>query len=554
MYDEISPEIAALLEHAEKSLPSGTTLSIDADLPDIEDTSTNKSQNVNPVNLNIKGFAEITDFFSQTPLDVFADSAYYKTALSGENDSSQRLHAILTKYLTCKDPKDRSVYRQQLIPIYWDFIRSVAKKMVNASTPLPKKLLVRFGAILPTLLNDEQKDLFSSVFMDNHHGEPIYYIDEWFRDIARGIVGLSATDEARPKKKGGKSGNNIDDTSKLMQLQSKNSSKLQSAESLLLSKENERSMAEAELKSKVEQLCDHIPLMDISGHKAPLNDLQKRLFNEITEKLKQLQRIDKDLNLYISEYREAKEISTSLQQKLDEAGDFSEDIDTSNLDTEIATIRQMAKMTVGRQGNHFPILTREFFHCTPRGTGFRENVLATLAWIESIDPGAFCRIHRNQSNRIVPYVILVPTYGDSGLCWEPFDRYNRTSSRGRIVIPMYPKNLQIAVLTAVADLRWQVAKEKASYHWMEEGLTGQYYMWFASQKLKGDVKDYFIEDYVSWITKESEGVQRLEKDVRGVFWRYVPFAQEIKDTLKTRSPIYQELYQRDINRSMSDGY
>jgi len=64
----------------------------------------------------------------------------------------------------------------------------------------------------------------------------------------------------------------------------------------------------------------------------------------------------------------------------------------------------MAKMTVGRQGNHFPLLTREFFHCMPRQTGYRENVIDLMAKIESIDPGAFCRVHKNNQNRIVPYV------------------------------------------------------------------------------------------------------------------------------------------------------
>ena len=162
--------------------------------------------------------------------------------------------------------------------------------------------------------------------------------------------------------------------------------------------------------------------------------------------------------------------------------------------------------------------------------------------------------HKNVSNRIVPFVILIPTYGDRGFCWEPFDRYNRITSRGRIAVPMYPKDLRIALLTAVADLRWQVAKEKASYYWMEEGLTGQYYQWLVTQKLKGDVKDYFIEDYVLWMTKESEGVQRLDKEVRGIFWRHMPFSQEIKEKLKIRSLVYQELYQRDLNRAMSDGY
>ena len=75
-----------------------------------------------------------------------------------------------------------------------------------------------------------------------------------------------------------------------------------------------------------------------------------------------------------------------------------------------------------------------------------------------------------------------------------------------------------------------------------------------SQKLKGDIKDYFIKDYVLWMTKESDGVQRLEKETRAIFWRHIPFAQEVKEKLRTRSLTYQELYQRDLNRAMSDGY
>ena len=177
-----------------------------------------------------------------------------------------------------------------------------------------------------------------------------------------------------------------------------------------------------------------------------------------------------------------------------------------------------------------------------------------MAWVESIDPEAFCRTYKNRLNRIIPYVILLPTYGDSGMCWEPFDKFNRASSRGRIAIPMYPKNLQNAVLVGIADFRWQVAKEKASFYWMEEGITGNYYQWFQKMKMKGDVKDFFISDYITWITKESEGTQRLDKELRGIFWRHLPFSQPIKEKLKTRNFVYQELYQRDVNRAMSDGY
>ena len=73
-------------------------------------------------------------------------------------------------------------------------------------------------------------------------------------------------------------------------------------------------------------------------------------------------------------------------------------------------------------------------------------------------------------------------------------------------------------------------------------------------KLKGDLKDAFIQDYIAWMTKESEGIQKLDKELRGIFWRHMPFSKAVKEKLKTRSFVYQELYQRDINRSMSDGY
>jgi len=73
-------------------------------------------------------------------------------------------------------------------------------------------------------------------------------------------------------------------------------------------------------------------------------------------------------------------------------------------------------------------------------------------------------------------------------------------------------------------------------------------------KFKGDLKEFFINDYITWMTKESEAIQKLDKEVRGIFWRHIPFAQSVKDKLRDRSYAYQELYQRDVNRSLSDGY
>ncbi|QTQ13084.1 hypothetical protein HRQ91_00665 [Treponema parvum] len=506
------------------------------------------------VDLSKKEFAPIEKFFQDVPADFFDDPSYYKTALSGEDQSAQRLHSVLSKYLKCRDAQDRTVFRQRLVSAYWEFFRSIAPKMRLLSTPMPKRLLLRYGVLLPSLFTPEQKQMFAKAFIENTSDEPVFYVDEWFKEIASGRLPISATDEARPAHKAS-SPAEVDTAEQqyLLQLQTKNNGKLQNSESLLSVKENERSMLESELRNRIDMLLEHQPAIGLEPHKMPYSDLQKKLFSEINERLRALSRNDKELSANFKDFREAKEIQTSLQEKI-AAGPQLVEVRKSDIDTEMTTVRQMVKMTVGRQGNQFPIFSREFFHCLPKETGFRENVISILSWIESIDPGAFCRIHKNVPNRIVPFVLLVPSYGEFGFCWEPFDRYNRITSRGRIVIPMYPRNLQISILRAVADLRWQVAKEKASYYWMEEGLTGQYYQWIDSQKLKGDLKSFFIEDYILWMTKESTGVQRLEKTVRGIFWRHLPFPQSLKDELKKRSLAYAELYQKDINRAMSDGY
>jgi hypothetical protein len=489
-------------------------------------------------------FPEITKRFEANPHQDFEDPNYYKIALSGEGDIAQRVHRILQKYVHCKDPKDRGVYRQQLSTAYWDFLGGVARK-ATGQLPPPKKYLLRFGLLHPTFLSAESRNFFAKIVVQNELSLPIYYLDEWFRAVGIGTVANSATDEVRTAK----NNSNI----KLQQLLDKAVGKRDGARGLVKAKDEERSGLERNLLDRARLLTEHTTLAELPTIHAGYSEGQKRIFAEVQELLKLMIRADRDLDMFIRDYTQAEADVKTLQEKMAEAG-AAATVDFRAVETEFDTVRQMAKMTIGRQGNHFPVLSGEYFRSGPNDVGFRENVVSLLSRIESIDPEAFCRNYKNRLNRIPPFVVLLPTYGDLGVCWEPFDRHNRATSRGRIAVPMYPKSLTIALLSAVADLRWQVAKEKASYYWMEEGLTGNYYQWFTARKLKGDVKEYFVQDYIIWMTKESEGIQKLDKEIRGIFWRYMPFSQEIKEKLKGRSYTYQELYQRDVNRSLSDGY
>jgi hypothetical protein len=534
---EMDPELAALLG-------TGPATAVPPGFNDIFGEAPSDSKAESDVDITVEGFPKITKFYEDTPHDFFNDPNYYKTALSNEGDIAQRVHSILHKYLTAKDPKDRSVFRQQLLSPYWEFLLNVGRKSTARLAP-SKKFLLRYGILHPTFINTETRELFSKIILENDYNQPIYYMDEWLKAVGTSQVRASTTDEVKISSK------NVQ--SKLGQLLEKAQGKLDGTRALIKGKDKERQEIERILRDRLNAIFDHSPLREYSDVSDCLNERQKSAIAEIQNLLKELLRNDHDLERCISDFISAEADVHHIQDKIQAEGGAVE-IDMGALDTEFETIRQMAKMTCGRQGNHFPILTSEYFHCGPLDIATRENVIAMMAKIESIDAEAYCRVYRNKLIRIVPYVVLIPTYGDSGFCWEPFDRFNRATSRGRIVIPMYPKNLYIAILSAIADFRWQVAKEKASFYWMEEGLTGNYYNWFQSQKLRGDIKEYFINDYILWMTKEAEGIQKLPKDVRGTFWRHMPFTKEVKDKLKLRSLVYQELYQRDLNRAMSDGY
>jgi hypothetical protein len=204
-------------------------------------------------------------------------------------------------------------------------------------------------------------------------------------------------------------------------------------------------------------------------------------------------------------------------------------------------MHRMTMVCCGRTGNQFPILTSEFFHGRETDIGSRENVLDLLSRVESIDSKIFARNYKGTKFRLVPDVLLVPSYAEQGVCWEPFDHANRVATRGRLVIPMYCRNLTEAVLTACGDLRWQASKEKESYYWMQDGLTGGYYQWREKNKLRGDLKAAFIKDYITWVVYESKGQARLDKELRQVFWEQLPFPEPLRASLRSRSAVYQGL-------------
>ena len=86
-----------------------------------------------------------------------------------------------------------------------------------------------------------------------------------------------ADEKRAPKKATTPEEANSMEQSRLQQLQSKNSGKMQAAENLVNIKENERSVLEQEIRERFEELCEHNTIPGLEPHRAAYSESQQRL-------------------------------------------------------------------------------------------------------------------------------------------------------------------------------------------------------------------------------------------------------------------------------------
>lgn len=492
------------------------------------------------------------------PHPLFADKDFYKTVLGEGGTAAKNLHDCIKGFLTETDNEKKTEYRRKIINIYGDLIKHLVPQIVRTGKLDPLSLFVRYALISPQLISQDQIEKISTLELKNHYSDqPVYYTDEWFRGIFEQRLPPTQGDDYRPPKKKANGGEETPAfTPVFRSAPETGSAGLQETEAEL----KQLSQTRARREEKIRRLLPGLLSPSSSGSDPadPYPETRQKQLGEVIRDLEALQeeniRLEekfKQLRRMKQEKAERSEQAAALRESSEPAGTGS--LEEKELLAEVGFLNQMNKMSVGRRGNHFPLLIKSFFS-NVQEIGSRENILRYLHQIESVDPELFLRTYKDEVNRVVPFFILLPNYGHFGICWEPFERFNRRTSRGRIALPMYSPNLKMALIVALADYRWQFAKERNSQRWLEDGLTGAYYQWMVSQKLRGEPKQYFIKDYLLWISKESEGIQKLDKKVRGIFWRHLPFSPERKEILKKRSPVYAELHKKDINRSLSDGY
>jgi hypothetical protein len=440
------------------------------------------------------------------------EKEYFDKLFAGIQDD------IKEEFLTIKrlHEENFSEYKEQFTEVFWKVYEAIAQKLEETS-PIEQKLFIRLGLVDPRYLTREDleriKECISSASDDT-----FYYVDEWLISVKSGKIPPSTFEEV------------IQD-----QQQEK-----RTFDYTWIEKEYERKLFERSIEE--EKLRDLVK--GVQG-KGPYTKGVYTIFDEIIKSIGKLKKLDNDIKTLKETLDKAKEQTSSIQQIPQTSKDT-----TTSLFTEPQVIRQMVKKAIGKLGIQYPSLTTNYLR-EVSSIFSKKYSLKLFEEFKLLDPTTLKRTIKGTEVYMPPYVILVPGYGENGFCWEPIEGVN-IYGRGRIVVPIFSRKGTDPFFQAFGEYRWKLEKELSFGRWMEEGLTGEYYQYLQENKLKGQPAEYFIKDYVLWISKESNGIQKLDKPVREIFWRYLPFDDSVKEKLSKVSYVYQQLWERDLRKRQKD--
>ncbi len=475
------------------------------------------------------------------------DNSYIKKLLLGIDDAfAERFLQMKKNYETATDKEDKRMYRDKLGNMFWELYPMIAK-MINPELSTAKRLFLRYGLVdLRNLSPEDQKFILDQpVTPVDYETETMFYADEWLQGIVDGKIKPSAVDETE-----GSAATPTQTAQIVSGKQEKHIALLQVEKGRFdgFKEQRDKTLHDLSLIFEVLREIHADPDAD-TKYEGVYSAEQSKALDEIPALHKEIRKINKEMGLCARVMSKAQEALDELQMESGggDGGGTAQGSSSNqeSLMSEVSNLRQMVKMTVGRKGNPFPLLTSGFLPKESRDYLFKGIVRKKLNQWLALDPEAFERVYKGEVMNIMPYMILLPGYGVTGACWEALDGDNKQFGRGRVVLPIFTRSADLSLLTGVGDIRWQAAKEIASYYWMEEGLTGRYYEYYLEAKLKGDLKTLFITDYLIWMTKETQGVQKLEQNARYVFWRYVPLPQENKIKLSNKGYYYNQLWEKE---------
>lgn len=228
----------------------------------------------------------------------------------------------------------------------------------------------------------------------------------------------------------------------------------------------------------------------------------------------------------------------------------------------------------GQISVYFPILHSEMItRDLSRAYITQEMIDEAIEKIVKIDYSVFHReiSYRNPEKGIekefimksvIPDIIMMPTFGSRPVMWQEISGRNR-STPARFILPAFTtEKLEDMILKIIGNFRWELCRTMMGVSWNDitvKSLTSEYsdYIQFyrknreLSDELKEKIRaqtvkyrnmtrEIFTADYELWINYESKGNIRLNKVVRGIFYKHCPFVKPIREFLE-KQPMYTDM-------------
>ncbi|MCI9298424.1 MAG: Crp/Fnr family transcriptional regulator [Lachnospiraceae bacterium] len=233
-----------------------------------------------------------------------------------------------------------------------------------------------------------------------------------------------------------------------------------------------------------------------------------------------------------------------------------------------------SKITSGKPAVFCPILSEhEFIRQPEDALLYPDLIVKVLESIRGADYTVFARtnltmlsqkenIHDFFNVEIMPDIILMPVIGMRGAMWQEIVGRSRMTA-ARMMLPIFQlEDLQKIMIRMIGEYRWEMCKRVQGARWndvTEPSLTSLYYDFLqfyrknpelstdtkekiktGLQKCKNNFKEYFLNDYATYILFESKGSPHLTKNARAILFSQCPLSAPIRKTLSS-NPIYQEL-------------
>ncbi len=124
----------------------------------------------------------------------FKPGKFLSAVLDGEEEADE-VKSLLEQLDICDKDERRPIF-QSLTKLHWNMIAKMGKRLAYENLPWEKRLFMRYGMLDEKLMEDRM-DVWEQLYFDKSKPDDtcIYFIDEWFEEIARGTYKYSTIDE-----------------------------------------------------------------------------------------------------------------------------------------------------------------------------------------------------------------------------------------------------------------------------------------------------------------------------------------------------------------------